>query len=145
MREIKFRAWQENLCCFAYTDSPHNRLYFTGQWFTAIDRGMADVVEQENPNIEQYTGLKDKNGEEIYEGDVVRMARNKAWHPNYKTPVYEVCHGAYDNGESYEDAEAGYGWHLRGKRVYGIWDGDLSGHEVIGNIHENPDLLSSEK
>ena len=77
-------------------------------------------------SIMQYTGLKDKNGVEIYEGDVVTIHHEDS--PSFNAKVfYHKRWGAF------EIAGTGntFGWHT-----------DLRGcAEVIGNIHENPELI----
>lgn len=88
--------------------------------------------------IEQYTGLKDKNGKEIYEGDIVR----------WKHIDHFLLCGA---GESKEHIERVYWEEKDASFVVGDWFEPL-GHlvqeddiEVIGNIHENPELCGEEE
>ena len=76
-------------------------------------------------NLEQYTGLKDKNGKEIYEGDIVSV-RNKNRKNEYDIGVVEFGKAAFRCP------------FLLGK----YHSGQV---EVIGNIHENADLLEEEE
>ena len=117
MREIKFRAWDEYLKCFYYDGfsiSPHG----------IIDPQMQNrYVYSNSPNLlmlEQFTGLLDKNGKEIFEGDILQ-------HPTIKDlgPV------------EWDEYYASFDW-LHPK-MYG-WS--MSDAEIIGNIHENPELLA---
>ena len=76
-----------------------------------------------NPDsVGQYTGRKDRNGKKIFEGDIMRGAMGK----------YVV---------SYFDA--GFDWERVGDKHYGgeSFTGFSDEYEVIGNIHDNPDLL----
>ncbi len=120
MRELKFRAWDN----------------IKQQMLPSVAHGTKDgriVVGWDEPEpaydrvLMQYTGLKDKNGKDIYEGDIIRMPQG----------VFEIV---YDDGRytiaTPEDAEAG------GRMVlaYGtMWHPEL--FEVIGNVHEQPHLL----
>lgn len=130
MRELKFRAWNDE----KYVYAP-NRFVYTDDY----DKNDVDCYEDigaffaTRDNIEQYTGLKDKNGKEICEGDIVKFDCGD------QTPaeiVYEA--GSYflratDDGSLFYDPDTDkpcpMGW-------FGTW-----GLEVIGNIHENGNLL----
>jgi uncharacterized phage protein (TIGR01671 family) len=99
MREIKFRAWSENkMHHFDLSDT------------------IAPFLEN---NVMQFTGLKDKNGKEIYEGDIVNRFHLKG----------TVC---FDELRAMFIINDGFKIPLFNE-IYGV--------EVIGNIHENPELL----
>jgi len=87
---------------------------------------------KQNFNLMQFTGLKDKNGKEIFEGDICKdlMLRDITKEYNQYTLV-EVT---------------GHGWGYATNSADGKWEhilGPNSGRnlEVIGNIHENPELI----
>jgi len=87
--------------------------------------------------IMQYTGLKDKNGVEIFEGDIVHVEENgRVWSVGFD----EASFIAYNQINSNRIIELG----LREGAEFSI-DGDTSiVCEVIGNIHQNPELLEGE-
>jgi uncharacterized phage protein (TIGR01671 family) len=111
-REIKFRMWNGVMHSVWFEIDP--------------DRLKADVV------LMQYTGLKDKNGKEIYEGDIVK-AEDFDWGLDGN---YQIKWGGdYPAFDIFE---------LSGKSLdveYNILSSDPD-IEVIGNIYENPELLS---
>ena len=113
MKELKFRAWDgkkmiEDVIPVSETD------------VVELFEYEHQVTEVEA--VEQYTGLEDKNGKEIYEGDLVAYEKN-----NIASVRFEYG-GFYPFVEPYNDFGC-----PSGKEV-----------EVIGNIHENADLLEEE-
>ncbi len=122
MREIKFRAW------YARKKSPGTMSYYP-----VLVRNREDVWTTEYPEtavLMQYTGLKDKNGKEIYEGDICRY---QEWlQPDLKgeCQIHKIKFGycSFDFGDCplYEWLDE---------------EGNID-IEVIGNIYENPELLN---
>ncbi len=153
MREIKFRAWDRVAKKFLlpYPDGFHilgETTCFDLMGMQLKERSPDKSVLELINDVEiiQYTGLKDKNGVEIYEGDVVQ------WNAPYGS-IAEVKFGVWDNGIEYDGREGGYGWYTtfdyihttrRGKEYKHTQAGSLldSYFEVIGNIYENGDLLN---
>lgn len=105
--------------------------------------------------IEQYTGLIDKNGKEIYEGDIVNLEYyekpfgKKRWNKTYpRKGGKDINVVGFEGGyfKFYKENKDGYGSELS-LSDYGEWEGKDGAYkyvaEVIGNIHENPELLEN--
>ena len=114
-REIKFRAW----------DKKNKRIYEVWE-LTLEEDGSVDILRMwgmkgrqmfklgEEIELMQYTGLKDKNGKEIYEGDIVKTNNKRIFSIEIPDIFYKLADGSWMT-------ETDFG--------------------VIGNIYENPELL----
>ena len=118
MREIKFRAWDELkkemvYWDFLYTQQVKDFASGKGPW--AVNKLM------------QFTGLKDKNGKEIYEGDIAILTDGSDKVTSQIEWYNPIC-----------------GFALRGLTVrLPKLVNEYDSFEVIGNIYENPDLLTN--
>lgn len=138
MREIKFRAWSDKLNKYISNwgvfDDPDTHAFQSGP-----PSGAGEPYVHE-----QYTGLKDKNGKEVWEGDIV--SRNV---PQARAGAIQFAQGIF--GINWDYGQNPNPLWLEGT-MYGSWNGKhnlrpiddnfmTENMEVIGNIHENPELL----
>lgn len=114
-REIKFRAWCKLTNSMIYDYCVLKNTRFDGYDLTNNQHEIIDVM--------QYTGLKDKNGKEIYEGDI------------FKSKYSELYKVIFKNG-----AFSHKGIHERLNLFYNLSNVNKE-CEIIGNIHENPELI----
>lgn len=154
MREIKFRAWDKE----TKKIYPINTLGMPGATFT--HHAEKSVVADEDGNecettfkslcdfeLMQYTGLKDKNGVEIYEGDVVK-------HKDIHFPAeVKFGVGTYDSGvyryqgfflDAWSEIYGDSGRYEKNGKDTDATGSMLFDCEVIGNIYENPELLAKD-
>ncbi len=130
MREIKFRAWDE------IEGKMWNPIIGRDGRLMAPNQ-LGGYVTYDDPQdpLMQYTGLKDKNGKEIYEGDVVEFT---SWNFEKMDPVRCVVFWDQDNVSwGVSRSTKHYHHETMGSRGT-IW---CYFKEVIGNIYENGDLL----
>jgi hypothetical protein len=114
MREIKFRAWMiAGKYMKSWEDLEHMNF-----WAYANHGGIWELM--------QYTGLKDKNGKEIYEGDIV------------------IHHYFHETGTViWQQSQSRYALeYLSDKKTQELFPIDTAMFEIIGNIYENPELLN---
>ena len=146
MREILFRGkntdtgrWYEGqyihlhktTYCFKedYDRNPDNDIHQIvfeemTDWGLPNRHFRADVLPE---TVGQYTGLTDKNGKKIFEGDIVKT--NKFNEPNKKYIIkFDLQFGAFIGQDKYN-------------MYFTTFDGDSDQFEVIGNIHDNPELM----
>ena len=127
MREIKFRAW----------DELDKKMSFWTLNDLIINFGYSELTEKPNvlnDEFMQYTGLKDKNGKEIYEGDIIQFKRNNE--EFRRKEIQWINHYGQWNFPNLNNNESNYKKDITPKDILD------SSWEVIGNIYENPELLT---
>ena len=125
MREIKFRAWDkkenkmQQVVQILYGHEASN-YPLSVDFFRSVKSRLIKDIE-----LMQYTGLKDKNGVEIYEGDIVMIydARESESFPMFSEKVI------FEKGKFMTEGE------------FDLYDTDSYSYELIGNIFENKELL----
>lgn len=144
MRTIKFRAWDDGkkewLLGYEYPNlggfSLDGECVLMGEWANVCTSFMFENNNRKRTDLKlmQFTGLKDKNEKEIYEGDIVSYDRGVGnWTGKRMSTTHtivfseEVFAFVMDYGSSYIKLRKHWNY------IY----------EVIGNIYENPELLST--
>ena len=134
-REIKFRAWDKEQKEMIFEGVEYQlRLvgYLPGNEFK--ESNIIGFTELDNMRFDlmQFTGLHDKNGKEIYEGDIVNMVYDEPynrphiviWHLNKFIAIHL---SQYKKGNDFVDGKLPNSYNAK----------------VIGNIYENPELLKT--
>ena len=122
MREVIFRGKRIDNGEWIYGDllTPTDIMDI---WEISENTGMGDRYEIDPETVGQYTGLKDKNGKKIFEGDIVKFARKAIvkWHESFGGFVLFFYPDEKDSS----------------KLHWMMFDIGVCPYEVIGNIHEN--------
>lgn len=126
-RELNPRAWSidgECWCTMVYYDG-HKKEWSGIVPVLAPDNRSKRIGQIEDTNIivEFPTGLKDKNNNNIYEGDIVKL---------YDRFVSVI---------TWQDNYCGFKWFDKGDGYCGLDKDNKEYYEIIGNIHENPELI----
>jgi uncharacterized phage protein (TIGR01671 family) len=126
-REIKFRAFIDDKDCdeklMIYQGTPCDYFMLSNGEGFMIVRDYEHYMPEVSFKIMQYTGLKDKNGKEIYEGDVLK-------YPGYKNLEIWFEDGAFLVGKRNESDQH-------------VFQSKTDHMEIIGNIYENPELVNA--
>lgn len=122
----KFRAYDSGSLSRMY--QPDEVMVCDGKiWIQDEDSEANEWIVNNDLNLMQSTGLRDKNGQEIFEGDIVNYKGRKAvikWHGSYASFIYRFVDELQERVSE---------WHPLFLAYYHF--------EVIGNIYENPELL----
>ena len=138
MREIKVRAWNKHKkeMIYIFDSSPYTLIWFENQlWLSHYMAGNGPLaMSEEYFELMQYTGLTDKNGKEIYEGDIVKIKlyRGKDRHGSdiFDYEIFKI---------EWSESSAQF----RALDIFGgSWSFDNSNWvEIIGNLFENPEMM----
>lgn len=151
IRKLKFRGYDKNgkqmyfgSPVYLYSGTKDGELDYLCEYITGSHLSKESLDQKGGYDFEimQFTGLLDKHGKEIYEGDIF-----------YETfPTGEsytiIKFGIYNNGAGTPDNISGNGWYkeahrtiLKEQEVYITSFDEAEYDEIIGNIYENPELL----
>ena len=129
MREIKFRAWLKEKKIMIDNARPD---FFCKQlhYLCSNSAGGQDVLGVSTEDIElmEYTGLKDKNNKEIYEGDILSDGNDEK--------PYKII---FENGSFRAEFEGDFE-----EYSFDLIDVVAQGCEIVGNIYQNPELLGEQ-
>lgn len=157
MRKIKFRAWDEgsnrmifqhDMNCVRGYKEYYFSLYEESVELLHYDEDYSAYVKC-NVELMQYTGLKDKNGKEIYEGDILSY-KHITYTDCSKTEIEEIEDESFIEMITYTPIASIVKPHSKNVKCFGydsinkeclILDLTSDEVEVVGNIYENPELL----
>ena len=121
-REYKFRMWS-----WIVKDKEGRMIY--------LPSPRTDRIAMEEGRLMQYTGFKDKNGKEIYEGDIINNM-----YLGFDDNQYEGLYKVY-----WAEGHGGFAIELIKDKYVAFTLENLRSCEIVGNIYENPELLEENK
>lgn len=135
-REIRFRVFDKSIPKHIGLDELDNPSGDMVPWeYVCNSKYLQGGFDGLYP-IMQFTGLLDKNNNPIYEGDIVRAANNQ---------IQEICYGEWEyeyDGNNEVCSICGIGFHWADGEPLSVCNSNKS-YEIIGNIYENPELLTT--
>ena len=132
----KFRAWDKRFSEFVedFFVSEDGKIYKK-----STDTGYGIAISRETSDeviLMQSTGLKDKNGQEIFEGDILIVSDEHSW--------VEVV--SYNQGKAmFVTEEINREFKVPETPLYDLFNTNIFKFEIVGNIYENPELLEVEE
>ena len=137
-REIKFRAYSSH----NHKMYPVSNIEWDADgrmWVTADDGKNGIELIDDEAHLMQYTGLHDKNGRSIYEGDILKVTSEDG--ESYVATVKWLDDEDYP---AFDLAGIPAAWCYESNALATIFESGVETCEVIGNIFENPELLEAQ-
>jgi len=144
MKEIKFRAWDKSKEKMFSSDLIA-RIHFNKGLPYAVMLWSGHAFFHNNMVIQQYIGMKDRDGKEIFIGDILRL-NNKTYDPDddlYYEGIAVVKSTAYLGYQIKPINPIPDEWRFDSTSMWHVGEGDTT--EIIGNIYEDRHLLDDEK
>jgi len=126
---LRFRAWDGGSLCRMYI--PEEVMVGNGDiWIIDEDGVAGEWIVNNDLVLMQSTGLRDKNGKEIFEGDILKVTNLSSW---LEVVSFNKNKAMFVSKETKREVEE--------TPLYDLFNTDIFEVEIIGNIHTNPELV----